>query len=133
MSGHTTTHRLRALAAPLVGLVVLCFLCALCHPGAVFPEAGKAWTASVQGAEPAAPGQNADSPGPAGDRGSEHACPAPDEQGLLTANPVLAPGSALVPCVPDAPRAGPSVPGPQQGPAAPYGCGLLTLLCVQRV
>ncbi|MBQ1082638.1 MULTISPECIES: hypothetical protein [unclassified Nocardiopsis] len=123
MNGHTTTRRWGTLVVPLVAVVVLCFLCALCYPGEGSPgEAGSRvsteWSAASD---------------PAEDSGSSHVCPTPDERGLLTAQPMLALGSALVLCVPALPRVGPSPRRTRGDPAGPHGHRLLTLLCVQRV
>lgn len=124
MDVHTTTRRLGTLVVPLIAVVVLCFLCALCYPGAASPGEGPAAGVSVEQAV------NPDSPD---DPGLSHTCPTPDEQGLLTAQPMLAFGSALILCVPVVPRAGPSARRPRRDPASPHGYRLLTLLCVQRV
>lgn len=123
MNGHTTTRRWGTLVVPLVAVVVLCFLCALCYPGAgsageIGPLVATEWSAASDSAE---------------DPGSSHACPTPDERGLLTAQPMLALGSALVLCVPVPPRVGPSRHRTRRDPAGPHGHRLLTLLCVQRV
>lgn len=123
MDGHTTTRRLGTLAVPLIALVVLCFLCALCYPGAS-PSGGAGAGVSVEQVVPS------DTPD---GQGFAHACPTPDEQGLLTAQPMLALGSALILCLPVVPRAGPSSRRPRRDPASPHGYRLLTLLCVQRV
>ena len=112
------------LSVPLIAVVVLSFLCALCYPGAASSGDGFAAGVSVE---------QAVAPGSPDDPGLAHACPTPDDQGLLTAQPVLAFGAALVLCVPVVPRAGPSSRRSREGPASPYGYRLLTLLCVQRV
>ncbi|WP_017589282.1 hypothetical protein [Nocardiopsis ganjiahuensis] len=125
MDGHTTTRRLGLLATPLLALVVLCFLCALCYPGSASP--GEATSGAGVSAEQVV------SSDASADRDHLHACPTPDEQGLLTAHPVLAFGSALLLCVPVVPRAGPSSRRSRRDPASPHGYCLLTLLCVQRV
>lgn len=124
MDGHTTTRRLSTLAVPLIAVVVLCFLCALCYPGAASSNEGDAVVSAEQ---VAAPSDSSD------EQEFVHACPTPDEQGLLTAHPMLALGSALVLCLPVAPRPGPSSRRPRRDPASPHGYRLLTLLCVQRV
>ena len=140
MSGHTTKKRLSVLAAPSVALVVLCFLCALCYPGVASAQ----WFANpeavaAQAAEPAAPDGLGSQGGQEGQETQEgqgvvHACPTPGEQGLLTAQPLLALGSALTAALPVVPRAGPSLTAlGHLEPTAPHGYGLLTLLCVQRV
>lgn len=124
MNGITATRRTGTLVVPLIAVVVLCFLCALCCPGAA--TAGEGFTTG------AAVGQGL-TPGVPDDPGVPHACPAPDEQGLLTAQPGLAFGAALVLCVPVVPGAGPFARRSRRDPASPHGCRLLTLLCVQRV
>ena len=123
MSGHTSTWRWGTLVVPLVAVVVLCFLCALCYPSVgASGEAGSRvaaeWSAASDSAE---------------DPGFSHACPTPDERGLLTAQPMLALGAALVLCVPVPPRVGRSPRRTRGDPAGPHGHRLLTLLCVQRV
>lgn len=125
MGRHTTKQRLGILAMPLLALVVLCFLCALCYPGGAAPSAGFGG-AGIYAEQAVASDASAD-------QDHLHACPTPDEQGLLTAHPVLALGSALILCLPVVPRAGPSSRRPRRDPASPHGYRLLTLLCVQRV
>ncbi|MEU3020565.1 MULTISPECIES: hypothetical protein [unclassified Nocardiopsis] len=123
MNAHGVTRRWGTLVVPLVAVVVLCFLCALCYPGAGPSGEGRGGVAvewSVASGSPEEPALS-------------HACPTPDERGLLTAPPLLALGSALVLCVPVMPQIGPSRRRAREGPAAPHGCRLLTLLCVQRV
>ncbi|GAB3700279.1 hypothetical protein [Nocardiopsis oceani] len=137
MSTHTDKKRLRALAAPSVALVVLCFLCALCYPGAASAQGfANPEAVAAQAAEPAAPDgleSQGDQEAQEG-QGVVHACPTPGEQGLLTAQPLLALGSALTAALPVVPRAGPSLTAlGHLEPTAPHGYGLLTLLCVQRV
>jgi hypothetical protein len=113
------------LAVPLIAVVVLGFLCALCYTGAASSGDGFGGVGSVV--------EQAVAPDSSDDPGFAHVCPTTDEQGLLTAPPMLAFGAALVLCVPVAPRAGPSSRRSRRDPASPHGYRLLTLLCVQRV
>ncbi|MEV2274782.1 hypothetical protein AB0I72_04280 [Nocardiopsis sp. NPDC049922] len=125
MDGRTHTRRQRTLAVPLVALVVMCFLCALCHSAA--PEPSSLVVAdcpdqvqeTVEAAAPTAP----------------HPCEAGEAHGLTTASPLflLALGVALTLTLLLAPRPGPVSRADSHRPSAPHGHGLLTLLCVQRV
>ncbi|OOC54230.1 MULTISPECIES: hypothetical protein [Nocardiopsis] len=131
MDGHTRTRRQRTLAVPLVFLVVMCFLCALCHSAA--PQAAASSLAAVD-----CPEQTQESPAASAGipvQGLTHPCEAAEGHGLPAASPLflVALGAALTLALSSAPRPGP-VPRPlHRSPAAPHGYGLLTLLCVQRV
>lgn len=125
MDGYSSRQRWGTLVVPLIAVVVLCFLCALCYPGAA--SAGDGFGGAGVAVERAVAPDSPDEPG------FPHTCPTPDEQGLLTAQPMLAFGSVLVLCVPVVPRAGPSSRRSRRDPASPHGYRLLTLLCVQRV
>ncbi|WP_026122248.1 hypothetical protein [Nocardiopsis halotolerans] len=136
MGGHTSTRRQRTLAVPLIFLVVMCFLCALCHSAAPQPAAFP--SEAVSSAAVDCPEQveefsavSADAPV----QGPAHPCEATEGHGLPTASPLflVALGVVLVLALLLAPRPGPAPRPIRHNPAAPHGYGLLTLLCVQRV
>jgi hypothetical protein len=133
MDGHTTTRRLGAVAAPLVALVVLCFLCVLCDPGGASAGEAGPGTSVERVASSDVPDEQVASSDVPDEQGYAHACPTPDEQGLLTAHPLLALGSVPVLRLPLAPRSESCARSPHREPAPPHGHHLLTLLCVQRV
>ncbi|WP_026127348.1 hypothetical protein [Nocardiopsis lucentensis] len=129
MDGRTPTRRQRTLAVPLVALVVMCFLCALCH--SAVPEPSSLVAADcpdlVQETVEARPGASSPT--------VPHPCEAAEAHGVTTAAPLflLALGVVLTFTLLLAPRPGPACRATRHRPSPPHGHGLLTLLCVQRV
>ncbi|NKY96655.1 hypothetical protein [Nocardiopsis alborubida] len=132
MARHTHTRRQRTLAVPLIFLVVMCFLCALCHSAA--PQAAASSLAAVD-----CPDQVQESPAASVEipvQAPTHPCEAAEGHGLPTASPLflIALGVVLTfVLLLLAPRPGPAARPVSLAPFAPHGYGLLTLLCVQRV
>ncbi|RKS09302.1 hypothetical protein DFP74_5037 [Nocardiopsis sp. Huas11] len=129
MDGHTHTRRQRTIAVPLLFLMVMCFLCALCHSSV--PQAAPGPVAAAD-----CPEQAEESAWPVADvpaQGVAHGCQAVEGHGLPTAPPLflVALGVVLAFASLSAPRPAPRPHRPE--PAALHGSGLLTLLCVQRV
>ncbi len=131
MVRHTHTRRQRTLAVPLIFLVVMCFLCALCHSAA--PQASTSSLGAVD-----CPDQIQESPAASVEipvQAPTHPCEAAEGHGLPTASPLflIALGVVLTFVLLLAPRPGPAPRPLRRHPAALHGHGLLTLLCVQRV
>lgn len=131
MARHTHTRRQRTLAVPLIFLVVMCFLCALCHSAA--PQAAASSLAAVD-----CPDQVQESPAASVEipvQAPTHPCEAAEGHGLPTAPPLflIALGVVLTFALLLAPRPGPAPRPVRRNPSALHGHGLLTLLCVQRV
>ncbi|MEE2036840.1 hypothetical protein Q8791_06345 [Nocardiopsis sp. CT-R113] len=143
MTGHLHARSQRTFVVLLVSLVVMCFLCALCHgtPFGSRTAPVSTVTAPVVSAQDCPDGDEgiggadaADGTVTAGGPAPDHTCDPADGQGLPTAQPLLpALGAALTPPALLAPRAGPRPRPARPAPSAPHGHGLLTLLCVRRV
>ncbi|MFE3456664.1 hypothetical protein ACFXKD_03905 [Nocardiopsis aegyptia] len=137
MDGHTDTRRQRTIAVPLIFLVVLCFLCALCHSAAPHAATDTVAAPAVDCPEQAPEEADASASVPADAlvRGLTHACQATEGHGLPTAAPLFlfALGAVLTFVLLSAPRPGPVLRPHRPETAVPHGSGLLTLLCVQRV
>lgn len=135
MDGHNRTRRQRTIAVPLIFLVVLCFLCALCYSAVpqAAPEPGPVPLLAADCPEHA--GEPFSPPADVPAQGLTPACEAANGHGLPTAPPLFlfVLGVALAFAALSAPRRGPGPRPHRPEPVALHGSGLLTLLCVQRV
>lgn len=133
MDRHISARRQRTLAVPLIALVVMCFMCALCHSTGLVAQ--PAFTVTAVADCPKQPQETvavtAMEPAPE----ATHPCEATEERGLPTMPPLLliALGVVLVFALLLAPRPGPASRPASRTPFAHHGYGLLILLCVQRV